>query len=150
GDEHLFDLPRELADLGARLTVLADGSIVATLRHTRGAATDHAAQAARCALLIKTRLPKARVALATGRGFADERASAGEVFDRAAALLRDHTGEPVSEQIVLDDVTRGLLEVRFVVQKTPSGVYALTGEELSLDASRPLLGKPTPCVGRDV
>jgi hypothetical protein len=32
----------------------------------------------------------------------------------------------------------------------PSGVYVLTGDELSLDATRPLLGKPTPCVGREV
>src|SRR5262249_15955744 len=27
--------------------------------------------------------------------------------------------------------------------------YVLTGDELSLDATRPLLGRPTPCVGRE-
>src|SRR5262249_59041027 len=29
------------------------------------------------------------------------------------------------------------------------GVHVLAGDELSLDATRPLLGKPTPCVGRE-
>jgi predicted ATPase len=47
-------------------------------------------------------------------------------------------------------VTRGLIKVRFIVRQTPTGAYALTGEELALDASRPLLGKPTPCVGREL
>ncbi len=146
--DDLAELRRELADEKARLEVLADGSLVATLRHTRGAATDQATRAARCALLIRARWPGAVLALGTGRGRADESAPVGEVFDRAAALLRDHAATG-STPILLDQVTRGLLEVRFVVQQTPSGTYVLTGEELALDASRPLLGKPTPCVGRD-
>jgi eukaryotic-like serine/threonine-protein kinase len=79
-----------------------------------------------------------------------ERTPVGEAFVRAAALLRDHTDAPPSERILLDEATRGLLEVRFVIQRTPEGGYTLSGEELRLDASRPLLGKPTPCVGRDV
>src|SRR5262249_4636043 len=82
-------------------------------------------------------------------GLLHERATVGEAFDRAATLLRDHAGGPGSDRILIDEVTRGLLEVRFVTERTPSGVYALTGEELSLDATRPLLGKPTPCVGRE-
>jgi hypothetical protein len=148
GDQ-LMQLQRELAEQGARLEVLADGSLVATVLHGRGAATDEAARAARCALSIKTRWPHAMIALGTGRGREGERTPVGEVFDRAAALLREHGRSSPSEQILLDEVTRGLLEVRFVVRQTPSGAFALTGEELALDASRPLLGKPTPCVGRD-
>src|SRR5262249_28688461 len=108
-DDPRGDLHRELAGLGARLEVLSDGSRGARPRQRRGAARDQAAQAARCALLIKPRFPGAGVALGTGGGLADERASAGEVFDRAAALLRDHTREPVPSQILLDDGTRGLL-----------------------------------------
>ena len=149
-DEQLVELHREVSDQGIRLEALADGSLVATLRPARGAATDHAARAARCALFIKARWPEAVIALSTGRGLVDEHAPVGEVFDRAAALLRDHAGAPLAGQILIDDVTRGLLEVRFVVQRAPGGAYTLTGEELALDASRPLLGKPTPCVGRDV
>src|SRR5262249_1032217 len=82
-------------------------------------------------------------------GLLHERATVGEAFDRAATLLRDHAGGPGSDRILIDEVTRGLLEVRYVTERTPSGVYVLTGDELSLDATRPLLGKPTPCVGRE-
>src|SRR5262249_1553230 len=83
-------------------------------------------------------------------GLLHERATVGEAFDRAATLLRDHAGGPGSDRILIDEVTRGLLEVRFVTERTPSGAYVLTGDELSLDATRPLLGKPTPCVGREI
>jgi hypothetical protein len=94
-------------------------------------------------------LAEARVALGTGSGLLHDRSTAGQAFDRAAALLRDHAGEPGTDRIMIDEVTRGLLEVRFVTERTPAGVYVLTGDELSLDATRPLLGRPTPCVGRE-
>jgi serine/threonine protein kinase/tetratricopeptide (TPR) repeat protein len=140
---------RDLEDGGARFEVLADGSIVATLLHKGSAATDQAAEAARCAMRIKARWPGATIALGTGSGLLHDRAVAGEAFDRAAALLRGHAGQAGSDRIMVDEATRGLLEVRYVTERAPSGVYVLTGEELSLDATRPLLGKPTPCVGRD-
>jgi tetratricopeptide (TPR) repeat protein len=140
---------RELEAYGAKVEVLADGSLVATLLHTGSAATDQAARAAQCAMLIKARWPEARVALGTGSGLLHDRSMAGAAFDHVAALLRDHAGGPGSDRIMIDEVTRGLLEVRFVTERTSSGVYVLTGDELSLDATRPLLGKPTPCVGRE-
>jgi hypothetical protein len=68
-----------------------------------------------------------------------------EHVDLRAVLGRSEIGRDH-----LAEVTRGLLEVRFVVRRTPRGAFTLTGEELSLDANRPLLGKPTPCVGRDM
>jgi len=141
-------LARTLETYGARVELLADGSLVATLVDARGTATDQAAQAARCALLIKARWPEAAIALCTGRGRLRERLPIGEVLDRAMRLL-DRTGAPSSDQILLDDVTRGLLDVRFHLEHTASGAHVLLGEELTLDASRPLLGKPTPCVGRE-
>ncbi len=141
-------LARALEVYGARVELLADGSLVATLVDARGAATDQAAQAARCALLIKARWPEARIALCTGRGRLRERLPIGEVLDRAMLLL-DRAGAYPSEQILLDDVTRGLLDVRFRLDRTPWGAHTLLGEELMLDATRPLLGKPTPCVGRE-
>jgi hypothetical protein len=139
---------RELEGYGAKVEVLADGSLVAMFLHTGSAATDQAARAAQCAMRIKARWPEAMVALGTGSGLHD-RSMAGEAFDRAAALLRDHAGGPGSDRIMLDEATRGLLEVRYVTERTSSGVYVLTGDELSLDATRPLLGKPTACVGRE-
>jgi len=141
-------LARALEVYGAHVELLADGSLVATLVDARGAATDQAAQAARCALLIKDRWPGAAIALCTGRGRLRERLPIGEVLDRAMLLL-DRAGASPSEQILLDDVTRGLLDVRFHLDRTASGAHTLLGEELTLDASRPLLGKPTPCVGRE-
>src|SRR5262249_9103527 len=77
---------RELEDHGARLEVLADGSLVVTLLHTGVAATDQATRAAQCAMLIKSRWPEARVALGTGAGLRHDRTVAGEAFDRTAAL----------------------------------------------------------------
>ncbi len=142
-------LARALEAHGARVELLADGSLVATLVDARGAATDQAAQAARCALLIKARWPEAAIALCTGRGRRRERLPIGEVLDRAMQLLHDRADAPASEQILLDDVTRGLLDVRFHLGRTASGAHTLLGEELTPDASRPLLGKPTPCVGRE-
>jgi serine/threonine protein kinase len=133
---------------GARVERLADGALVATLVDARGTATDQAAQAARCALLVKARWPGARIAVCTGRGRLRERLPIGEVLDRAMRLL-DRTDAPSSDQILLDDVTWGLLDVRFRLGRTASGAHALLGEEVTLDASRPLLGKPTPCVGRE-
>jgi serine/threonine protein kinase len=142
-------LSRALKAYGARVELLADGSLVATLVDARGAATDQAAQAARCALLIRARWPDAAIALCTGRGRRRERLPIGEVLDRAMRLLHDPARTHASEQILLDEVTRGLLDVRFHVGHTAWGAHTLLGEELTLDASRPLLGKPTPCVGRE-
>jgi serine/threonine protein kinase len=142
-------LARSLAAYGARVELLANRSLVATLVDARGTATDQAAQAARCALLTRARWPEAAIALCTGRGRLRERLPVGEVLDRAMLLLHDRAGTPPSEQILLDDVTRGLLDVRFRIERTPSGAHMLLGEDLTLDPSRPLLGKPTPCVGRE-
>jgi len=141
------ELSRALKAYGAQVEWLADGSLVATLVDARGTATDQAAQAARCALLIKARWPEAAIALCTGRGRLRERLPIGEVLDRAMLLL-DRAGAQPSE-ILLDDVTQGLLDVRFRLGRTASGGHTLLGEELTLDPSRPLLGKPTPCVGRE-
>jgi hypothetical protein len=147
--ERLSEVATSLAAFGVRAELMADGSIVATLVHTYGAAADQAALAARCALLLKARWPEAAIALCTGRGHLLGALPIGEVLDRAAGLLRERLTNPSSEPILVDEVTRGLLDVRFHVHPTPSGAYALTGEELTLDESRPLLGKPTPCVGRE-
>ncbi|HZI06258.1 MAG TPA: AAA family ATPase, partial [Archangium sp.] len=37
----------------------------------------------------------------------------------------------------------------FQLSRFDSGMFLLQGEQLGSDASRPLLGKPTPCVGRE-
>ena len=81
---------------GAHVEMLADGSLVATLLDARGTATDQAARAARCALLIQARWPEAEIALCTGAGASSEGLPIGEVLDRAAVLLRDRVTAPRS------------------------------------------------------
>jgi serine/threonine protein kinase/predicted negative regulator of RcsB-dependent stress response len=141
---------------GARLERLADGSMVATLPYGgRGAATDLAAQAARCALYLKERWPEAKVVLATGRGVVGSGPPMGEALDKAARLLRFHGGASSSpgssrkEAVWMDDVTAGLLGTSFREQRVAAHVHVLYGEQLDTDESRLLLGKPTPCVGRE-
>jgi hypothetical protein len=125
------------APFGADVAQLADGTLVATLG-MRGSATDHAAQMASLALAIRDTIPGARIALATGRAETTDRQPVGPVIDRAAALLGEMPGE-----IRIDSVSRSLLEARF----------ELRGDQLiarrASDEARMLLGKSTPCVGRD-
>jgi serine/threonine protein kinase/tetratricopeptide (TPR) repeat protein len=138
---------REAAEAhGARLQRLVDGSLVVTLLGT-GATSDQAMQAARCALALKALLPETAMALATGRGVMAGRWPVGDAIDRAAALLT--AARRASPHLVrLDDVTAGLLDTRFDVGGDEAGLYLL-GERDIVQATRTLLGKPTPCVGRD-
>jgi hypothetical protein len=139
-----------LAPHGARVELLANGSLVATLVPARGIATDQAVLAARCALSLKERCPEAAVVLTTGRGVFTEHLPVGEAMDRAGHLLRQLEQAPGSSSlVVLDEVTAGLLDPSFHISRSPSGTFQLHGERLGTDESRPLLGKPTPCVGRE-
>ncbi len=152
GDARLAPLVAAVAAHGGRLEPLADGSLVVVLAGTR-AATDQAAQAARSALRLRAFLPDAPMALATGRALVAERWPVGEVIDRAAALVRSAASEvallrDAVRPIRIDEITAGLLDVRFEVGEGGAGL-ALRGEREIVDAGRTLLGKPTPCVGRE-
>ena len=134
---------------GARLEVLADGSTAATLIGT-AAATDLAAQAARCALTLRELLPDRPMALAMGRGEIGTRLPIGEAIDRAAGLLRawPATRSGDGHPIAIDEVAAGLLDARFEVTTSEAG-RMLSSERDSVEGARTLLGKPTPCVGRE-
>ncbi|WP_437646727.1 serine/threonine-protein kinase [Sorangium sp. So ce362] len=122
------------------------------LPSTGGAAMDHAGQAARCALAMRALLPGAPIALATGRGRVRGRSSAGEAIDRAAGLVDDarraRAAGEAAPAIRVDALTAGLLEGRFVVEGAAAGGL-LRAEREAPEAARTLLGKRTPCVGRD-
>jgi eukaryotic-like serine/threonine-protein kinase len=149
----LLSLRDLLVAAGAHVDVLARGALVATLTQSRGAATDQAVQAAHCAAQIKARWPGALVVLTTGKGLVSEGRSLGEALDRAGELLAQHQGTATGhEHVVLDDVTAGLLGLRLGTTQLATGAFALDpGDPGSgVDEARPLLGKPTPCVGRDL
>lgn len=129
---------------------LANGALIVTVPST-GSATDQAARAARGALLIKERWPAAIVSMATGRGAVRGRTAVGEVVEQAARSLRRASqpgGPKLTTGIVVDALSAKLLQGRFAQTPQASGALLL-GEDRDIDASRPLLGKPTPCVGRE-
>jgi eukaryotic-like serine/threonine-protein kinase len=163
----LDDIRRIVDAHGGHFERIADGSMVATLSGS-GAATDLAAQAARCALAMRAALYGGLVAMATGRGLMAARLPLGEVIERAVKLVRAgmradatlvsekaDTGErsgaspPTNAVAVrLDETSAGLLDARFDVGGDSEGL-ALRAERTMVEAARTLLGKPTPCVGRE-
>jgi tRNA A-37 threonylcarbamoyl transferase component Bud32/tetratricopeptide (TPR) repeat protein len=133
---------------GAKIERLADGSLVATLVGG-GDATDHAAHAARFALALREMMPDIPIVLATGRGIVTGKYPVGEVLDRASQLLLQPATEgPRTGPVRIDDVTAGLLDLRFdVVDDGKSS--ELRGARESHDVARSVLGRPTSCVGRE-
>jgi tetratricopeptide (TPR) repeat protein len=137
-----------IVGLGGRVETLVDGSVIVTLE-TGGAATDQAACAARCALRLLASQPLSRVALATARGEVAGKLPIGDVIERAGALVRalaDST--QTATHVLLDETTASLLDERFEIAKTATGLQ-LRGERDAASPARLLLGRPTPCVGRE-
>ncbi|MBX3231263.1 MAG: protein kinase [Labilithrix sp.] len=151
-----FDPRTLVTSFGAEAEVLADGTIVATLTGMGGAG-DQAAQAARCALALRSHLIDAPVVLATGLATVTGRSAVGEVIERAAAILasarvrhgaigEDSLGG--QSPVFLDETTAGLLDMGFDVGGDERGLFIRGLRERDAKA-RTLLGKPTPFVGRD-
>jgi tetratricopeptide (TPR) repeat protein len=154
-EEHA-GLRSALQSLGAQVEWFADGSLVATLTRTTSA-TDQVALAARCALLIQDRWPLARVALATGRGALLDELPVGEAVNRAAELVKAAAQGPTSpgsgapetwRGILIDSLSADLLASRFVIERAADRAV-LQRERTAVDETRLLLGRPTPCVGRE-
>jgi tetratricopeptide (TPR) repeat protein len=136
-------LRQALEPYGARLDRLLDGSMVVTLSG-RGAPTDQAAHAARCALHLRAALPQAAMTISTGRAVIFGQLPVGDVIDRGAELLK---GEPRGV-IRLDEVTADLLGSRFELTAEPGRRYLLA-EQAFDEGPRTLLGRSTICVGRE-
>jgi serine/threonine protein kinase/tetratricopeptide (TPR) repeat protein len=150
--------PRAIvASFGATAEWLADGSLVVTVAG-RGSATDQAAHAARCALALRPHLLDATLVLATGLATMGDRSPLGEVIDRASTLLANlrarRSAAPSWDTahgfspIFLDETTAGLLDMRFDVGGDERGLF-IRGLREREGTTRTLLGKSTPCVGRD-
>jgi hypothetical protein len=143
---------RDVAEArGGRFERLADGSALVTIAGGTRIAADQAAHGARCALALRAAAPARPLALATGRAAVTGRVPVGEAIDRAARVLTAHIAGPAGEAastIAIDDVTAGLLDVRFEVHTGRTG-FQLNGERLVGDGLRTVLGTLTACVGRD-
>ena len=149
-------LRRASQPYGGRLEPLADGSTIVVLETDRRVATDQAAQAARCALALRTLAGGRPIAIAMGRAESTSRLPEGDVIDRASRLLA-HAADASEElpPIALDEVSAGLLDARFdVIEREagssgPGSQLLLRGERVLAQGARTLLGRPTSCVGRD-
>jgi hypothetical protein len=130
------------ADASLTIERLVDGTWVGAISVGVGA-SDAAGQVARAAFTLARALPGARVAAATGRGTTLGRLPAGEVIERAFQLARSGPSG-----IVVDDGLAGLLAARFEVVDE-GGYLVVAGERPADEDVRALLGRPTPCVGRD-
>ncbi len=128
---------------------LVDGTLVVTLPG-RGPLLDQVAQSARCALSVRGAMPRHPMVMATGRADLSGGFPVGDVLDRGVRLLtaelergRERAG------IVIDEVTAGLLDRRFVVSGGAPGLV-LSAERDARDGRGEtlFLGKPQPCVGR--
>jgi serine/threonine protein kinase len=137
---------------GGQLEPMAEGSVVATfLASSSASATDLAVRAARCALAMRAVVPDCAMSLATGRGTLSERFPLGEIIDRAASMLRHRAKRPGGASLApvrVDEVTAGLLDTRFELSGDRAGLL-LCGEREHMESARTLLGRPTPCVGRE-
>ncbi|EYF00245.1 Serine/threonine protein kinase [Chondromyces apiculatus DSM 436] len=126
---------------------LLDGSVVVMMAAST-TATDLCAQAARCALALRSHAGNRRIALAMGRS---ERRGRPEepAVDRVVRLSADAEKRTLPEgAVVIDEVVAGLLDARFEVHEH-EGYALLHGEHPLAEGTRLLLGKPTPCVGRE-
>ncbi len=137
-----LSVARVAADSGARLEHLVGGAQVLLWEGT-GAPVELAGRAARAALLLAgTNRPP--LALASGRAALDGPMPVGQALDRAAACAKDSDGE-----VVLDDAIAELLAERFEVWRG-AGRPRLIAERVAEAGARTLLGRATPCVGREV
>jgi hypothetical protein len=142
-------LHRAVAPHGGRLEQLADGSMVVMLDADHQAATDQAAQAARCALAMHALAGRRPLAIAMGRTESGHRLPEGGVIDQASQLLAHRVRWPDDlPPIALDEVSAGLLDARFDVVERGTQL-TLRGERPVMQGARTLLGRPTSCVGRD-
>ncbi|APR80914.1 Adenylate cyclase [Minicystis rosea] len=137
---------------GGRLEHLAGGSMVVTMAGAE-LAKDEAAQAARCALVLGDHVGGRPLVLVTGRGELAGSLPMGDAIDRAVSMMaaRTHLRAPEGHRgalIAMDELTAALLDARFEVRETDAGLF-LAGEHELAEGTRTLLGKATPCVGRD-
>jgi tetratricopeptide (TPR) repeat protein len=139
----LGELGAAVEPFGGHVSPLAGGAMIVTT-WTPGTAVERAERGALCALALRDRFPALPITVVTGRGLVAARVVEGQVIDRAArALLATKPGV-----ITVDDATTALLPARFRTNREGGGVELLDAEP-EPEGLPLLLGKPTPCLGRN-
>lgn len=138
-------LVRTIRDRGGVVDALARGAWVVTIPGT-ASLQEQALRAVRCAMALSSLRPRSPVYVATGRVLVDARQTVGEVIDRAADAMVQTAGRPTG--VWIDASTAELVEGRFLVESRKDWVNVLDEVDAVVPV-RTLLGKPTPCVGRE-
>ncbi|MDC3959905.1 serine/threonine-protein kinase [Polyangium jinanense] len=142
-----LDEVRRIAEpLGAFVDTLAGGTILMVLPGV-GSPADQAVRAARAALAIRAASSDRTIALVTGRSDLADRLPVGDLVE-LVALLVDRAREDGRPGVILDEVTRALLDPRFEVQEHAGHAWLLD-EHARGEETRTLLGNPSPFVGRE-
>ena len=139
-------LARTIRERGGVIDALARGAWVVTIPKT-ASPSEQALRAVRCAMALSATRPGSPVYVATGRLLVDAGQTMGEVIDRAADALVQSMNAGAAG-VWIDAPTAELVEGRFLVER--EGDWSRLLEEVDTIAPvRMLLGKPTPCVGRE-
>ncbi|WP_433926805.1 protein kinase [Sorangium cellulosum] len=131
---------------GGRLELLQSQWLLITLSGAE-APTDLAARAAHCALALRAELGDVPMSIATGLTEVAGRLPVGALIDRVVQLFPKRSRASGSG-IQLDSATAGLLASRFDTTQGSDGFW-LCGPRDEPDTVPRLLGRPTPCVGRE-
>lgn len=130
---------------GCRIEGLREGTQVITVTAV-APVSDQATRVAEIALALRSALPAARMAIATGRAEVGRLRLIGDAIDRAAVLLGARGDDAAG--IAIDDVTAALLDPRFETARE-DGELRLLGARLAEAPARTVLGRVTPMLGRE-
>ena len=136
-------------EFGVQVHALAEGVALA-LAPEELTVADGAGLLARFGEFVREIHPRAHLALATGSAVTGARARlpVGEAIDRGVTMVRWLEPGSAQQGVQVDESSAALLSSRFDVRREDDVLY-LAGERVSLDPTRPLLGRPTSCVGRE-
>ncbi|WP_437303190.1 protein kinase domain-containing protein [Sorangium sp. So ce388] len=139
-------LRRIAARHGGRLELMQSRWLLIALSGAESP-TDLAARAAHCALALRAELGDVPMSIATGLAEVAGRLPIGAVIDRVVQLFPQR-GRAPGAGIQLDSATAGLLASRFDTVQGHEGSWLRGPKDEPVTVPR-LLGKPTPCVGRE-
>lgn len=126
-----------------QVELLRNGALVVGWRGD--SAVDTARRAARQALQLLPVLGSGAKALAAGHATVGTEGPIGDAVDRAAALLSTSSG-----MLLVDEALAQLLGDEFELTRESSRAILVGERRTASSTARTLLGRPTPCLGREV